>query len=176
MWQNFSVKEKTMRNLKKILKDMETATLYIGKKTKDSLDNIKLKKQLYDESKKLSRLYEALGKISFDIHSGRMHPASESNSLCSQIKEQIQLIEQLKNKLNRPIEEIENEETKDSFLDNLENLKEEPVENEHLDAEALKPELGEDGFLLLKFCPNCQTGNHPESKKCIACGQILNGV
>ena len=36
--------------------------------------------------------------------------------------------------------------------------------------ESRTPEPDEDGYLQMKFCENCNIGNHPDAEYCIACG------
>lgn len=155
-----------MSYFKEIIKNMETATIYIGKKTKDSIDTIKLKKELYNESRKLSQLYEILGKISYNIHKGETDQVNEIDDICIRIKKQTELINQIKLNTNC-FENMGNNDIIENVLD--EDSEDDIISNE----KKLEPQTETEGYLLLKFCPNCQTGNNPESKKCISCGQVF---
>jgi hypothetical protein len=160
-----------MSYIKEIVKNMENATFFIGKKTKDGIDNIKLKKQFHNESKKLSKLYEELGKISYNIHVGKRNQINEIDNICNQIKKQIKIVNKLKNKSNY-LKETDNKDIENNDIAAY-DLEETTIDNTVVDEPVPEPELGKDGYLLLKFCSNCQTGNNPEAKKCISCGQLF---
>ncbi|WP_058486914.1 zinc ribbon domain-containing protein [Defluviitalea phaphyphila] len=152
-----------MKYFKKIIKNMEETASYIGKKAKDSVDITKLNKELIKENKNLKLLYQELGRISYEIHTGDTSDIDTIKKLCNQIREKINKIDKLKEKINNikyPSESIK------------ENKKTE-IKQGYINKNIPKPEVGADGLLLLKFCPKCQTGNNPDADQCISCGHIL---
>ena len=37
--------------------------------------------------------------------------------------------------------------------------------------EEVHPQRNEEGYFVLKFCPFCKVGNHPDAVKCVNCGR-----
>lgn len=145
---------------------METATAYIGKKARDGIDFARLKNTLSKEVKDLNILYKELGKLSYEIHisyNGDADNINKIDNICRQIKEQIKTIKRLENEIKN-MKEVNGE---------LEDINEDVLKDNMDKRYAMEPTIGVGGFALLKFCPNCQVGNSPETKKCIACGGKL---
>ncbi|KAE9635382.1 MAG: hypothetical protein PWP07_1109 [Epulopiscium sp.] len=150
-----------MSRFQGILEKVELTTAFIGKKAKDGLDLLKLSRDYSKEKNKLSLLYEELGKLAYQIHNNESDNVNKIETLCSQIKDQIKTVAQLEQEIN--------------ILKDETHTVQEDYETEeiHRSEDIPKPEAGNDGLLLLKFCPECQIGNNPEAKQCISCGHIF---
>ncbi|NLK98625.1 hypothetical protein [Defluviitalea saccharophila] len=150
-----------MSRLQELLEKVEVTTAFIGKKAKDGIDFLKLNRDYSKEKNKLSLLYEELGRIAYQIHNQETNDVNEIENLCTQIKEQIKVVDQLEHEMN-------------NLRDENHTIQEDHGTKEtHIPENIPKPEAGKDGFLLLKFCPECQIGNNPEAKQCISCGHIF---
>ncbi|NLM13068.1 MAG: hypothetical protein GX209_04910 [Epulopiscium sp.] len=151
-----------MGRFKEILEKVELTTAYIGKKTKDGIDFLILSREYSKEKNKLSELYEELGRMAYQIHNQETNDVNEIENLCSQIKEQIKVVDRLEQEMNGLKETAHTAQEVNHVTEEI-----------HISENIPKPETGKDGFLLLKFCPECQIGNHPEAKQCISCGHIF---
>lgn len=156
-----------MSHFLEIIKKVELVTAYIGKKAKDNIDIIKISNDYNKEIKQLNLLYKELGKESYEMYNGKTHNIDRIETLYNQLKEQIKAVNQLEKQIDNIKYEAEVIEiTKESEA--IEEMKEKFI-NDSIP----KPEAGKDGFLLLKFCPNCQIGNNPDAKQCISCAHIF---
>lgn len=150
-----------MGYFEKFIKGVEKTTAYIGKKAKDGIDITKVSRDFSKETKKLSALYEELGMVSYEIHIGDTSNIDHIKDLCNKIGQQIKILDKLQNDMN---------------LIKYGSEEEEEIEDQqevYISKDIPRPEAGQDGVLLLKFCPNCQVGNHPEAEQCISCGHMF---
>lgn len=148
-----------MEIFKNFYKNMEDTALLIGKKAKDTLDTTKLDVALVKAKKQLHRLYARLGKISYDIKMGTIKSSDEIDDIYWQITELLKHVQTLESQITEmKCGSVGCECTKQE--------EEKRVKEKNIP----KPEAGEGGLLFLKFCPNCQIGNHPDAEACISCG------
>ncbi len=136
-------------------------------KTQETVEAAKLEIELRKAQSALDKEYKALGQIEYHIENGNMNrDETVIAAACQKIKDAIDRIAALQEKKDAPKKTapVETEEAP-------EEESEEIVVEEEAEEEEPEPEKNEDGYFMLKFCPNCKVGNHPNAKKCVNCGQ-----
>lgn len=129
--------------------------------TKTTVGQGKVELDLLQAKAELKKLYTRLGE---NAYRDRLYPDADPklDVLYQQIYEQ----EQKVRALERSAIEIRKEQ-KNTFESVKRDIKR-TWEGEG--EETRTPEPDEDGYLQMKFCPNCNIGNHPDAEYCIACG------
>ncbi len=151
---------------------MEKARKFADKaaaKTQETVEAAKLEIELRKAQSALDKEYKALGQIEFHIENGSMNrDETVIQAACQKIQEAIDKISALQEKKDAPkqapAEEAPAEEEPE------EEPAAEEAEEEAEEEEEPSPVRNEDGYFMLKFCPNCKVGNHPDAKKCVNCG------
>lgn len=129
--------------------------------TKTTLTQGKLEIELLQAKADLKKLYTELGQKAYQ---DRLYP--ESDFKIDALHERIFEKENIVRALERSSVDMRKEQ-KNTFESVKRNVKKTwDGEGE----ETRTPEPGEDGYLQMKFCPNCNIGNHPDAEYCIACG------
>ena len=139
-------------------------------KTAETVDAAKLEIEIRKVQNALDREYKAFGQIMFQVEKGALKKdESIIKTACKRIQNQIDELESLlerkadaKKDTVSEEKETEADESGDDVLD----------DEEEADQEAVPmPERGEEGYFVLKFCPKCKIGNHPDAVKCVNCGE-----
>ena len=148
---------------------VEQAKKYAGKavaKTQETVEAAKLEIELRKAQSALDKEYKALGQIEYHIENGSMNrDETVIAAACQKIRDAIDYISELQAKKEAakeaPAEEVKEEEPEEA---------EEAEVPEEEEAEEPEPQKNEEGYFMLKFCPKCKVGNHPDAKKCVNCG------
>ena len=136
-------------------------------KTSETVDAAKLEIELRKLQKELDKEYKALGQIMFQVEKGALKKEEAIiKTACKRIQERIDAIIEIQHqKENVKAEKEVKEETVEEPV-----APEETVDAEEDEEEVLMPERGEEGYFVLKFCPKCNVGNHPDAVRCVKCG------
>lgn len=154
---------------------METAKKLADKvtnKTQETVEAAKLEIELRKAQTALDKEYKALGQIEFHIESGSMNrDENVVGAAVGRIQAAIERIAELQQKKEAGKAEPEEEKVEEPAAEEPEVPAEEAAEEpEEEKEEEPAPEKNSDGYFVLKFCPNCKVGNHPDAKKCVNCG------
>jgi len=122
----------------------------ISDKTKEAVELTKREVELQKLNMELNKKYKKLGELTYNIEVEKIQVLDETEILCSEITD-----------LKRKIQKIKSEKDVDII---------EPDEAERIKPERIKPEKNDEGYFVMKFCPSCSTGNHPNATECIKCG------
>ena len=140
----------------------------VANKTQETMEAAKLELDLRKAQANLDKEYKALGQIEYHIEKGTMNRDEDViGAACARIQDAIDLISALQAKKDAPKEEPVAEEAAEESEEAC--AEEAPVE-EAEEEEQPEPEKNDEGYFILKFCPNCKVGNHPDAKKCVNCG------
>lgn len=134
-------------------------------KTSETVDAAKLEVEMRKVQSALDKEYKALGQIVFQVEKGVMtRDEHVIATACNRIQEKIDHLAELQAQ-----KEINKEEPA-SAASTVQEA-DMPQESEEEDEEEIPmPERGEDGYFVLKFCPECKVGNHPDAVRCVNCG------
>ncbi len=151
-----------MRNMfDKLTQSVKDISKGIAGQTKTTVNQGKVELDLLQAKTDLKKLYTELGEKAYQ---DRLYPGTDSNIevLCEQISEKVKIISDLeRNAINI------RKEQKNTF----ESVKRDVKRTWDGEGEETRtPEPDEDGYLQMKFCLNCNIGNHPDAEYCIACG------
>lgn len=139
-------------------------------KTQETVEAAKLEIELRKAQSALDKEYKALGQIEYHIENGTMNrDENVIKAACDKIQAAIDHISALQEKKDAPKKEAPAEEPAEA--EEVAPEEEETEEEAEADEEEEpSPVKNEDGYFMLKFCPNCKVGNHPDAKKCVNCG------
>ena len=142
----------------------------VANKTQETVEAAKLEIELRKAQAALDKEYKALGQIEYHIENGTMNrDDSVIAAAVGRIQDAINKISQLQDQKEAPKPEETAEEAEENEApEEASEEAEEEAEEEEAEPE---PEKNEDGYFILKFCPNCKVGNHPDAKKCVNCGE-----
>jgi len=123
--------------------------------------NIKLKEMKLERND----LYRQLGKLVYSKEKNKdENYEKQKQKICNSI---LYLTNEIKC-LNKKVNSVQNNPKTENKLEK-EEKKEKKV---YVRPEkAPEPTINEEGFSLYKFCPKCQTGNNPQAKVCVYCGE-----
>ena len=144
--------------------NLEEGTLYLGKKTQELMDKMKEEMQIAKYKSQIKKQYIALGELVYSIKTTENQKEEEQiEIICNKISLYKACLEDLQKK-------------KEGILFSEENI--EPEENiDHVTEKRIKweekPKRNQEEYTLLKFCPSCQIGNHPDATTCISCGDTF---
>lgn len=119
------------------------------------INNIQLK--IKNQKKIINYLYRKLGKITFT----HINQKDNSNNYKKYVKETCLQIRNRK----RIIKDLEIKKS---------NIEDEQAKLYEAPSTAPEPQINSQGYCIYKFCAKCQTGNNPDAKICIYCGQKFN--
>ena len=146
----------------------------VANKTQETVEATKLEIELRKAQAALDKEYKALGQIEFHIEKGTMNRDEEViEAACARVQDAIDQIAALQAKKDAPKEEpVEEvvEEVAEEVVVEEEGGEEEAPEEEAEEEDQPEPEKNDEGYFILKFCPVCKVGNHPDAKKCVNCG------
>lgn len=127
----------------------------IADKTVQTVDLGKVEYEIKCAEREQGRAYKALGRLTYQIEQGVLNRDDQIiKAACYQITKIQDKLEVLKQ---------QKQEIKDRENRSASNVKT-PTD------EVLKPQKDQDGYVVLKFCPMCKVGNHPDAAKCVNCG------
>ena len=144
----------------------------VANKTQETVESAKIEIELRKAQANLDKEYKTLGQIEYHIEKGTMNRDDEViEAACARIQDAIDAISALQAKKDAPKETEEAEapvEAPEEAAEEASEEEEEPAEED--EEEQPDPEKNDEGYFILKFCPNCKVGNHPDAKKCVNCG------
>ena len=144
--------------VEKVVATAKGVTGVIADKTVQTVDLGKVEYEIRRTEREQSRAYKALGRLTYQIEEGVLNRDDQIiRAACRQITK----IQQKLDALKEQKEAIKAREARSIAPE----IKEGTVKEE-----ALKPEKDEAGYVVLKFCPVCKVGNHPDAAKCVSCG------
>lgn len=119
----------------------------MGDIARKAVDESKKQIKIQKVKSEINSEFKELGKVVYDIHMNHKNAEDtvEIERICSNIQEKLEILNS-----------IQEDEIKYS---------------EEIDRRMKKPEKDQDGVVLMKFCKNCNIGNHPDSTHCISCGR-----
>lgn len=138
----------------------------VSVKTKKTASTVKIELEIKKVEQEMDKAYRALGRIMYQIENGTLNRDDQIvQAACQQIKEQEDLIAKLQK---------DKEDVKKPAEDNVVDVEatEVPEEEEKVEKQP-QPEKDASGYFVLKFCPYCKVGNHPEATKCVSCGKEI---
>lgn len=136
----------------------------VSDKTRQTASTVKIELDIKKAEQELEKAYRALGRIMYRIEDGSL---KRDEQIIKAACQQVRLQEELIARLQKEKEEVKN-----------------PAEGDPIDVEGKevndeeeviqpKPEKNQDGYFVLKFCPYCKVGNHPDATKCTSCGKDI---
>lgn len=148
----------------KIIQSAKELAETVSDKTKQTASTAKIELDIKKAERELEKAYKALGRIMYQIEIGSLRRDEQIIKVaCAQVKQQEEQIAQLE----KEKEAIKNQ-SADGPID-VEGQEVAPEEN----AAQPKPQKNQDGYFVLKFCPYCKVGNHPDATKCVSCGHDI---
>lgn len=145
----------------KITQSAKDISQGIVDQTKTTVSQGKIEFDLLQAKADLKKLYASLGK---KVYENRLYQEADPGIevLYEQIAEKYRKVKELE----RSAAHIR-EEQKSTF----ESVKRDVKKTwDGEGQETRTPEPDEEGYLQMKFCENCNIGNHPDAEYCIACG------
>lgn len=138
----------------------------VSKKTKKTASTVKIELEIKKAEQEMDKAYRALGRIMYQIENGNLNrDDSIVEAACNQVRIQEELIAKLQK---------DKEDVKKSADENVVDVEATEVpEEEKEEAEQPQPEKDPSGYFVLKFCPYCKVGNHPDATKCVSCGKEI---
>lgn len=129
--------------------------------TKTTVNQGKVELDLLQAKTDLKKLYKELGE---KVYQNRLYPDADPKIeiLYDRIAEKEAVVRDLERSAINIRKEQKN--TFESVKRNVKRTWDGDGEEER------KPEPDEEGYLQMKFCENCNIGNHPDAEYCIACG------
>lgn len=141
----------------KIVKGAKELAGTVTEKTKQTADLAKIKLDEKSAVRDLDKAYQAMGRVMYQIEIGTLQRDEQIiNAACQQVS---QAEERLAN-LRQAAEDIK----KRSEEEEAQKTEETPAD---------EPERDKNGYFVLKFCPYCKVGNHPEATHCVSCGKEI---
>lgn len=145
----------------KITQSAKDISKGVAGQTKTTVTQGKVEIDLLQAKKELNKLYAQLGE---KVYENRLHP--QANPKIEVLYDQIEEKEAEVRDLERSAIAIRKEQ-KNTFESVKRNVKR-TWDGEG--QESRTPEADDEGYLQMKFCPECNIGNHPDAEYCIACG------
>jgi len=132
--------------------------------TKTTVTQGKTEIDLLQARNELKKLYTQLGE---KVYQNRLYPEADPGIeiLYNKIADKTIMIKTLEKSVKDIRKEQKN--TMESVKRNVKKTWQSEGE------ETRTPEPDEDGYPKMKFCSECNIGNHPEAEYCIACGHTL---
>lgn len=151
--------------MKDIFDKMAQSAIDISKgivgQTKTTVNQGKVELDLLQAKTDLKKLYTEFGEM---VYLNRLYP--EANPKIEVLYDRIAEQETVVRELERNAIHIRKEQK--STFDSVKRDVKRTWDGEG--EESRTPEPDEDGYLQMKFCENCNIGNHPDAEYCIACG------
>ena len=139
----------------------------VSVKTKKTASTVKIELEIKKAEQEMDKAYRALGRIMYQIEAGNLNrDDSIVEAACNQVRAQEELIAKLqkdKEDVKKPADETVVD------VEATEVQEEEEVQ----EPEQPQPEKDASGYFVLKFCPYCKVGNHPDATKCVSCGKEI---
>ncbi|NLI89243.1 MAG: zinc ribbon domain-containing protein [Epulopiscium sp.] len=129
--------------------------------TKTTANQGKVELELVQAKSSLNKLYTKLGEMTYE------------NRLSEEENPEIEILYEKISKQDKEVRELEKQskEMRKKQKHEYESTKRNVKKTWNNNAQQGKgPEVDKDGYLQMKFCPNCNIGNHPDAEYCIACG------
>lgn len=138
----------------------------VSVKTKKTASTVKIELEIKKAEQEMDKAYRALGRIMYQIENGTLNRDDQIvQAACQQVKEQEDLIAKLQK---------DKEDVKKPAEENVVDVEATEVpEEEEKEEEQPQPEKDPNGYFVLKFCPHCKVGNHPDATKCVSCGKEI---
>ncbi len=139
----------------------------VSKKTKKTASTVKIELEIKKAEQEMDKAYRALGRIMYQIENGTLN---RDDQIVRAACQQVQIQEELIAKLQKDKEDV-----KKSGDENVVDVEatEVPEKEEKEEEKQPEPEKDANGYFVLKFCPYCKVGNHPEATKCVSCGKEI---
>lgn len=136
----------------------------VSDKTKQTASIAKIEIDIKKAEKELEKAFRAMGRIMYRIEIGTLKRDEQIiKAACQQIKQYEDQIQ----RLQKDKESIKNQAADGPIDVDGQEVESTPEE------EQPKPEKNQDGYFVLKFCPYCKVGNHPDATKCVSCGRDI---
>ncbi len=148
------------------LKNAKRVADVLVEKTTETVDAAKLEIEIHRIQAALDKEYKAFGQIMFQVEKGALKKDEAIiQTACRRIQENIdELIELQQKKEEAKAERKQSEEPEEDIVEEDDEEEAEAVDEE------LQPEKNNEGYFMLKFCPECNIGNHPDATRCVNCG------
>lgn len=135
----------------------------VSDKTRQTASSVRVELDIKKAEQELDKTYRALGRIMYQIECGTLKRDEQIvKAACQQVRQQEELIA----RLQREKEDIKNRSSASEDGKEAEKPEEAPQNQP-------KPEKNKDGYFVLKFCPYCKVGNHPDATRCVSCGKEI---
>jgi len=148
----------------KVAQNVKDISQGIIGQTKTTVTQGKIEIDLLQARSDLKRFYTQLGE---KVYQNRLHPEADPGIeiLYNKIADKVTTIKELEKTVRDIREEQKN---------TIESVKRNVKKTWQGEGEETKtPEPDKDGYPEMKFCTECNIGNHPEAEYCIACGHKL---
>lgn len=147
--------------LNKITQSAKDISKGIMGQTKTTVNQGKVELELLQAKTDLKKLYTELGERAYQ---DKLYPGLDSR---------IEILHEQISNLKKQITELDKEasDMRQEQRNTYESVKRDVKRTwEGQGDEERKPEADEEGYLHMKFCANCNIGNHPDAEYCVACG------
>ena len=147
-----------------LVKGVKRAYGVVCDKTSETVDMAKLEVETKKALINLDKEYKALGQIVYQVEMGTLTRDDQIvAAACKRIEKCLNRLEELNGEKARKKESKKGSKEEKT----PEQTAEQPCETE----EDVRPQRNEEGYFVLKFCPFCKVGNHPDAVKCVNCGR-----
>lgn len=145
----------------KVAQSVKDISQNVVDQTKTTVNQGKLELELAQTKNELKKLYAKLGE---KVYQNRLYPEADPGieMLYELIASKTKRISELEISIN-----IIREEQKSTMESLKRNIQKTWNEQEQ---ETKTPEANKDGYVHMRFCNECNIGNHPDAEYCIACG------
>ena len=145
------------QHFKDLVQGVKKAYGAVYDKTAETVDMAKLEVETKKTLSNLDKEYKALGQIVYQVEMGSLTRDDQIvAAACKRIEKCLTRLEELNG---------EKAKKKSRQEKNADKAGEEANEEE------AHPQRNEEGYFVLKFCPFCKVGNHPDAVKCVNCGR-----
>jgi hypothetical protein len=142
----------------------------VSEKTKKTASTVKIELEIKKAEQELDKAYRALGRIMYQIENGSLNRNDAIvEAACNQVRVQEELIA----KLQKDKEDVKKPADENVVDVEAAEVSEEEEKEENKETEQPQPEKDASGYFVLKFCPYCKVGNHPDATKCVSCGKEI---
>lgn len=150
------------QHFKDLVKGVKKACGVVYDKTSETVDMAKLEVETKKTLSNLDKEYKALGQIVYQVEMGSLTRDDQIvAAACKRIEKCLTRLEELngeKAKKKESKKQSKQEKTADQA-------------GGETSEEEVHPQRNEEGYFVLKFCPFCKVGNHPDAVKCVNCGR-----
>ena len=150
------------QHFKDLVQGVKKAYGAVYDKTAETVDMAKLEVETKKTLSNLDKEYKALRQIVYQVEMGSLTRDDQIvAAACKRIEKCLTRLEELNGEKAKK-KESKKQSRQEKNADKA---------GEEANEEEAHPQRNEEGYFVLKFCPFCKVGNHPDAVKCVNCGR-----